>query len=110
MLRTFLDANVQRSEATGGVFTTHLDEHDLAKIYEGTLRGECIGGRLPETTCIGFACKAMRRNEFDVACYTRYVQRRVPVFPRADARSEKCRYGARAPGRRAGRTGQRRRL
>lgn len=71
-LRTYFDAHFVRSEADGGIINTHLDEHDLGKVYEGTLTAH-VNARsagLPETACIGFAAYAMRRNEYGMACYT----------------------------------------
>ncbi len=69
-LRTYFDTHFVRTEAAGGIITTDLDEHDLSKVYEGTLKAEAVLSKTPETACIGMAQYAMRRNEFDMACYT----------------------------------------
>lgn len=72
VLTTYFDAHFIRSEAEGGIINTHLDEHDLGKVYEGTLRAKTPGGgvSVPITAAIGFASYAQRRNEFGMACYT----------------------------------------
>lgn len=70
ILQTFFDGHFIRSELTGGVFNTHLDEHDLGKIYEGQLKAETPHTNIPITAAIGFRQYAERRNEFGMACYT----------------------------------------
>lgn len=71
ILTTYFDAHFERSEAEGGVINTHLDEHDLSKVYEGTLKARVPHTTsIPITAAIGFASYAERRNEFGMACYT----------------------------------------
>jgi hypothetical protein len=71
VVTTYFDAHFIRSEAEGGVITTHLDEHDLSKVYEGTLKARTPSGvGIPITSAIGFASYAQRRNEFGMSCYT----------------------------------------
>lgn len=71
VLTTYFDAHFIRSEAEGGVINTHLDEHDLGKVYEGTLKAKTpTTAAIPITSAIGFASYAQRRNEFGMACYT----------------------------------------
>lgn len=72
ILTTYFDAHFIRSEAEGGVINTHLDEHDLGKVYEATLKARVPSGTasVPITAAIGFAHYAQRRNEFGMACYT----------------------------------------
>lgn len=70
VLQTFFDGHFIRSELTGGVFNTHLDEHDLGKIYEGDIKAETPQTNIPITAAIGFRQYAERRNEFGMACYT----------------------------------------
>lgn len=72
ILTTYFDAHFLRSEAEGGIINTHLDEHDLSKVYEATLKARVPSGTasVPITAAIGFAHYAQRRNEFGMACYT----------------------------------------
>ena len=72
VVTTYFDAHFERSEAEGGVINTHLDEHDLDKIYEATLKARVPSGTtsVPITAAVGFASYAQRRNEFGMACYT----------------------------------------
>lgn len=72
VLTTYFDAHFIRSESEGGVINTHLDEHDLDKVYEATLKARVPSGTtsVPITAAIGFAHYAQRRNEFGMACYT----------------------------------------
>lgn len=72
ILTTYFDAHFIRSESEGGIINTHLDEHDLDKIYEATLKARVPSGTtsVPITAAIGFAHYAQRRNEFGMACYT----------------------------------------
>jgi hypothetical protein len=72
ILTTYFDAHFIRSEAEGGIVNTHLDEHDLDKVYEATLKARVPSGTasVPITAAIGFAHYAQRRNEFGMACYT----------------------------------------
>jgi hypothetical protein len=72
VLTTYFDAHFIRSELEGGVINTHLDEHDLDKVYEATLKARVPSGTtsVPITAAIGFAHYAQRRNEFGMACYT----------------------------------------
>jgi len=70
VVTTYFDAHFIRSELTGGVVNTHLDEHDLGKVYEGVLKAETPATNIPITAAIGFASYAQRRNEFGMACYT----------------------------------------
>lgn len=72
VVTTYFDAHFERSEAEGGVVNTHLDEHDLEKVYEATLKARVPSGTtsVPITAAIGFASYAQRRNEFGMACYT----------------------------------------
>jgi len=69
VVTTYFDAHFIRSEAEGGVITTHLDEHDLSKVYEGTLKARTPSGvGIPITSAIGFTSYSQQRNDFGMAC------------------------------------------
>ncbi len=72
VLRTYFDSHFDRTDENGGIITTHLDEHDLTKIYEGRIHGQLfsLSNPVPVTAKIGFVQYAMRRNEFGFASMT----------------------------------------
>jgi len=82
VLRTYLGSQFERTEKNGGIITTHLDEHDLGKIYEGTLTGNVnkASSIIPITSSICFAQYAMRRNEFGFASMTHAGTANVQLY------------------------------
>lgn len=72
VIRTYYDTHFERTESGDGILMTELDEHDLSKVYGGTLKAkvERNKARIPMTACIGLASYAQRRNEFGMVCYT----------------------------------------
>ncbi len=76
-LKTFVDGHFIRSD--NSIIDMDLDEHDLSKVYKGTLQASALGSVVPDNARIGFASYAMVCNDGGGKNYVRVGSAFLPI-------------------------------